>query len=269
MSNTSDQKVIAVCDFSERMKDVILHAVRMADMLKKELCLLAIWKNKTQKIQFQEKLLQTTRSLKTNLPAMQISSLLLPGSLREQMDKLADDYETVIVVVHQADVKSGLKAFRESTIAFLFVNGSYPEYLSYKNVLVPVDSRKATRESSLWASYLGRFNKSQVVLVFAKESESEQSAKLQNNLNFINKFLASLYVKHYSVAGKTSSWGIFNETLTRAPEWNGDVLVLAGSKYISLIDLLIGLPEEKIIRKAGNLPILIINPRKDNCVLCD
>jgi hypothetical protein len=33
--------------------------------------------------------------------------------------------------------------------------------------------------------------------------------------------------------------------------------------------LLIGLPEKKLILKAGNLPVLMINPRKDSCVLCD
>ncbi len=269
MPANSDQKVIAICDFSERMKDVILHAVRMADILKKELCLLAMWKTKEQRIQFQEKMLQTTKSLKSNLPTMQISSLLLQGSLREYMLALADNYNAVIVILHQADVKPGLKAFRESTIAFLFISGSLPRYLNYKNVLVPVDYRKATKEASLWASYLGRFNKSQILLIFARETEPEKADKLKKNLNFLKKFLSSLYVKHFFVEGKTTSWGIFNETLTRAPEWNGEVLILAGSKYISLIDLVIGLPEEKIIRKAGNLPILIINPRKDNCVLCD
>lgn len=269
MSNISDQKVVVVCDFSERMKDVIVHGVRMADILKKELCLLAIWKDKVQKNQIQEKILQTSRSLKSNLPNMPISTLLLQKSLQDNMARLTDEYNAVIVVLHQSDVKSGLKAFSESTIAFLFVNGSLPEFLRYKNVLVPIDYRKASKESSLWASYLGRFNKSEVHLVYASETGKDQANKLKNNLRFIKKFLSSLYVKHHFTPGKSNSWGIFMETLIHANEWNGDVMILAGSMNISLIDWIIGLPEEKIISKAGNLPILIINPQKDNCVLCD
>jgi hypothetical protein len=93
--------------------------------------------------------------------------------------------------------------------------------------------------------------------------------KLDQNLNFIQKFLSSLQIKHESVQGKSSSWGIFKETLTNASKWHGDVMIFAGSTYISLIDLIIGLPEEKIIRKAGNLPILIINPLRETCILCD
>lgn len=269
MANLSEQKVVVVCDFSERMKDVIVHGVRMADILKKELCLLSIWKDKVQKSQVQEKIIQTIRRLKSNLPNMQISSLLLQYSLVDNMEKLAEDYNAVLVVLHQADLKSGLKAFRESSIAFLFVKGDLPQFLNYANVLVPVDYRKASKETALWASYLGRFNHSLVHLVYASETDPDQAGKLKHNLNFIKRFLTSLKVTHHFIAGKTTSWGIFNETLTNASSWNGDVMVFAGSTYISLIDLIIGLPEEKIIRKAGDLPILIINPRKDNCVLCD
>ena len=85
----------------------------------------------------------------------------------------------------------------------------------------------------------------------------------------MRKFLSSLNVSCRFIPGKTNSWGIFNETLNNIREWNGDVMVFAGSTNISLIDLIIGLPEEKIIRKAGTLPILIINPLRDTCILCD
>ena len=269
MTNISEQKVVVVCDFSERMKDVIVHGIRLADILKKELCLVSVWKDKAQKSRIQEKVTQTIRSLKSNLPNMQISSLLLQNSLRDNMQKLAEEYNAVLLVLHQADIKPGLKAFRESRIAFLFVNGNSPQFLKYTNVIVPVDYRKASKESVLWPSYLGRFNHSQVHLVYAHETDPEQAGKLKNNLNFIKRFLTSLKVTHQFIAGKTTSWGIFNETLINAPSWNGDVMVFAGSINISLIDLIVGLPEEKIIRKAGDLPILIINPQKDNCVLCD
>ena len=269
MPNISEQKVVVVCDFSERMKDVIVHGVRMADILKKELCLLAIWKDKSQKGLFQEKMELTINSLKSNLPGVKISSLSLPKSLYENIDRLTNVYEAVLIIMHQSDIKVGLKAFRESSVAFLFVNGSLPEFLRYKNVLLSVDYRKASKEISLWASYMGRFNKSKICLVYASETDSDHREKLGKNLDFIKKFLSSLNVSHYVVGGNSSSWGIFDETLTRAPEWNGDVMLFAGSMYISLIDRIIGLPEEKIIRKAGNLPILIINPRKDVCIMCD
>ncbi len=265
----SEQKIIVICDFSERMKEVIIHGARMADMLKKELCLTAIWKDKSQKSEIQDKIVQTTRNLKSNLPDLPISWLLLQKSLRDNMQKLVDEYNGVLVVLHQTDIHWVLKAFQQSSIAFLFVNGELPRFLSYKNVLVPVDYRKASKETSLWASYLGRFNRSQVQLIYAHETNNEDAGRLMKNLEFFKKFLSSLNVRHQQIAGKASSWGICNETLDRAEEWMGDLMIFSGSSSITLLDLMIGLPEKRIVKKAGHLPILLINPRKDICMMCD
>lgn len=258
-----------ICDFSERMKEVIVHGVSLAGILNKELCLTAIWKNKEQKTWLQERLIKATQAVKENLPEMRISSLLLKNSLCENMEKLAWNYDAVLVVIHQYDIKFGLKAFRESSIGFLFVKGDGPDFLSYKNVLLPLDYRKATKETALWASFLGRFNRSNVQVIYAKETDKEQAVSLMKNLNFIKKFLSNLNVACQVIAGKSSSWGICNETLVNALKLKGDVMIFAGSTYVSMIDLLIGLPEKRIIQKAGNLPILIINPRKEICVMCD
>ncbi len=269
MANISEQKIVVICDFSERMKEVIVHGVKMASILKKELCLTAIWKNKDQKSRIQEKLNSATKVIRQNIPEMKVSSLIIRNSLREHIDKLTWDYDAVLIVLHQADIRSGLKAFRESSIAFLFVNGDSPDYLSYKNVLIPLDYRKASKETALWASYLGRFNHSQVHVIYAHETNKDQAEQLMKSLNSIKRLFVSLNVAYQFVGGKSSSWGICNETIANARQWNGDVMIIAGSTYISMIDLLIGLPERKIIRKAGNLPILMINPRKEICVLCN
>lgn len=269
MANISEQKVVVVCDFSERMREVIVHGVRLSGILNKELCLTAVWKSQKQKAHIQEKLIQATQAIKKNIPKIRVSSLLIKNSLLENMDKLTWDYDVILVILHQGDLKFGLKAFRESSIAFLFVKGDSPEFLSYKNVLIPLDYRKASKETALWASFFGRFNQSQVQVVYACETDKEQAVTLMKNLNFIKKFFSNLRVAHQVIAGKSSSWGICKETMTNARQLKGDVMVFSGSAYVSMIDLLIGLPEKRIIRQAGDLPILIINPRKEICMMCD
>lgn len=269
MQSVSDQKIIVLCDFSEQMNEVIVHGARMADMLRKELCLFGLWKNKLQKTQVQEKLVDLSRGLKNRLPELQISNLILKNTLERNIAKLVDDYNAVLLVLHQSLIGATLKAFRESSIAFLYVCGNSPEYLQYKNVLVPVDYRKASKETSLWASYFGRFNKALIQVVYAHETNKEDEAKLIRNVGFFEKFLNSLHVRHQLVAGKSSSWGICKETLNRSAEWKGDLMIFSGSSSITLLDLLIGLPEKRIVLQSGNLPIMLINPRKDICMMCD
>jgi hypothetical protein len=158
---------------------------------------------------------------------------------------------------------------KDSSIAFLFVQGISPDFLAYKNVLVPLDYRKATKDTALWASFLGRLNKALVQIVYAHEKDMEQANLIIKNLNFFKRFLSNLKVKHQAVEGKTSSWGIFSETLKSAGQLGGDVMIIAGSASISLLDIIIGLPEKKVISKSGDLPILIINPRREICMVCD
>jgi len=269
MAQLSEQKILVVCDFTERMNEVIVHGARMAGILRKELCLLALWKDKKQKPEIQEKLSHLSRSLKVNLPDLQVSNLILKGTLENNIIRLVDEYNSVLVVLHQNRIKQSMRAFRESSIAFLFVNGNAPEYLQYKQVLVPLDYRKASKETSLWASYFGRFNKSQIRIVYAHETDKDQAARLKKNIDFFQKFLSSVNVSNQLVAGKTSSWRICEETLENASAMHGDVMIFSGSTSISLLDLLVGLPEKKIVQKAGPLPILLINPRKDICMICD
>ncbi|HLN71704.1 MAG: hypothetical protein ACM3O8_05370 [Methylococcaceae bacterium] len=269
MSGNTEQKIVVICDFSERMKEVIVHGIRIAQVLNKELCLTACWHRKEQKPVIQDQLIRATESIRKSFPELRISSLLIKNSLNDNIDKLAWEYDAVLVILHKAMLKPALKALRESSIAFLFVQGDSPDFLAYKNVLVPVDYRKATKDTALWSSFLGRFNRSQVQMVYALETDKEQASLIQKNLGFLRKFLSNLKVSHQAVAGKTSSWGICRETVSRAHELKGDVMVMAGSASISLLDLLIGLPEKKIIQKAGDLPVLIINPRKEICMMCD
>ncbi len=269
MSSTFQQKIIAICDFSERMPEVIVHAVRMADVLKKELCLTSFWKKKEERPQLQEKLFETSKKLKSTFPMLNISWLLLEKSLKDNIQKLIDEFEAVLCVLHQNDVKWVLPAFQQSSIAFLFVNGEVPRFLNYKSVLVPVDFRKASKDTSLWASYLGRFNKAQISLLYAHETEPERTEKLTRNVNFFRKFLSSLNISYRNEAGKSTSWGIYEEAIMRKDEYQSDILIISGSSNITLLDHILGLPEKKLLKKAGNLPVLMINPKKDICVLCD
>lgn len=269
MARVSEQKVVVVCDFSEHMNEVIVHGARLADVLQKELCLLTFLNGRGDRNELFRRLSNLNTSLQTRLSTLHITHLVLKGSLRDRINELVESYEAVLLVEHQSKIGSCMKAFQESSIPFLFVNGNDPEHLQYKSALVPVDFRKASKDASLWASYLGRFNKSLIQIVYAHETKSEELQKLNRNVEFFRKFLSSLNVRHLLVAGKSSSWRICDEVLARAHEWKGDVMIFSGSSNISLLDLLIGLPEKKLVSKAGKLPVMLINPRKDICMMCD
>lgn len=270
MKNISEQKVTVLCDFSDSMNGVILHGIFIAAFLEKELCLLALSeKNNQDKTEIHDHLSEIAKTIKTKAKQMVVSTLVLKGSLEKNAERLTDKYDSVILILNREKIQVKIKALQESTIPYLFVEGKTTDLISYKKVILPIDFRKEMKETSLWASYFGRFNQALVQVIGAKETHHENQSRIKKNLVFIRKFLKELKVYYTIEEGLTNSWKIQSEVLTKSQKEGGDVLIILGSKNITPIDLLIGLPEKKIIKRAGNVPVLCVNPSKDLNILCD
>jgi hypothetical protein len=89
------------------------------------------------------------------------------------------------------------------------------------------------------------------------------------NVAICKKLFQKFKIEHKIFRGTKSSLQNSFEALELALSSESDLLVILGSSTITPLDLLIGLPEKKIINRAENLPVLFINPRRDNYILCD
>lgn len=259
------------CDFSESMNDAIVHGVRMAGIFKKELCLFHPLHNKgkAEKLAVQKSLSRIISKLKKDLPSIPVSSLTLKGNLANCIDRVAEQYDGIMLVLTSEKIKSKLPALQLSQIPFLFVKGSDSRYLCYSKTLLPVDFRTVMKDTSLWASYFGRFNQSEVNVLSATEKDKDNALKIKKNLKFIEKLLYKLHLNVHFKTTQKGSFGLPFEALDHCKKDGVDLLIIPSSKNISLIDLIIGLPETKIIKKAGELPVLCINPKRDMYILCD
>jgi len=262
---------MVLCDFSESMNDVIAHGVQMANIFRKELCLFHPLQNKgkAEKLAAQKALSEIINHLKKDLPDIPISSLTLKGELTDCIDRIAEQYDGIMLVLSSEKVKTKLPALQISQIPFLFVNGHQPESLRYKNVLLPVDFRKVMKDTSLWASYFARFNKADVTIFPATEKNKENATMIRKNVKFIKHLLANLKLGFQIKNSSKGSFGLPFDALQRCQDKQHDLLIMPSSKNISLIDLIIGLPEAKIIKKANHVPVLCINPKRDMYILCD
>lgn len=269
MKKISEQKVVVLCDFSGAMNGTILHGICLAAFLKKELCLLSFVVPGENKLAMHDRLRERARLVKQETGGMEVSTLVLKGVLEYNAKRLVDKYDAIILVLNKQKLPGKLRALQESPIPYLFVAGTDQDLRSYKKVLLPVDLRKKMKETSLWASYLGRFNQSIVHILGAGKTQAENLQAVKKNLLFIHKFLSDLNVPNIVEEGKSGIWRVQFEALRKAKNGQCDVLIILGSKNISPLDLLVGLPEKKIIKRSGEIPVICVNPTKDMNVLCD
>ncbi|WP_372948880.1 hypothetical protein [Mariniphaga sp.] len=270
MNEKKEQKIIVFITFTPADKSLILNGIKLASVFKKELCLVyrLNYKNSKQSEAFKNKLAEYTIPLKKEIPALKISILLIQENLREVPDILADDYEAILFVADAGQFKKFSKALTESPVPFLFVHSESP-VSSFKNIIFPIDLRKENSDSTLWSSWFGRFNQSEIIAIAANEKNKESQKQIARNVSLAKKLYLKFNIKHKMFKGQKSSLQNSFEALEFALSEKADLLILLGSSVITPLDWLIGLPERKIIRNSGKLPVLLVNPRRDNYILCD
>ena len=271
MTEVKHQKIVVLLSLNSGDKNLILNGIRIASIFRKELCL--CYNNSGKDLKEHEAIEENLSAylipVKNNLPGLKSSWLILSEKFKVLPERLADDYEAILMIAASGEFEKYSKSVRESPVPFLFVNEKSNVFSEFKKLILPVDLRSENKDSGLWCSYFGRFNSSAIVVVAANDKNKDDQKQVGMNLALIKRLFLKAKVEFKIFKGTKSSFKNSFEALDLALTSNCDLLVILGSLVISPIDLMVGLPEKKILKKAGNLPVLVVNPTKDNYILCD
>jgi hypothetical protein len=270
MSEKKEQKVVVFTTLTTSDKALILNGIKLASTFKKELCLVYLLNRKETKKsdRIKQKLTDYNIPIKKEIPILKTSVLVLNQPVREVPEILADEYEAILLIAEAIYYRKFSKAATHSPVPFLFTLSEAP-LSAFKNIVLPVDLRKETSDSALWSSWFGRFNQSHITVIAANHKNRNSQKEVSRNTMFTKKLFQKFNISHKIFKGRQSSLQNSFEALDFALSENADLLILLGSSVITPLDWLIGLPERKIIKKAASLPVLLINPRRDNYILCD
>lgn len=269
MAEKKEQKVVVLTENSPSDHNLILHGLKLAAIFGKELCFASLLPDGGDPEPFEQSNSNYMKVVRDRIPALRLSSVLLAGNPENYMDELADDYEAILVVTRISRYKALSKILRESPIPMLFIDENQTEIGDYKQVVLPIDVRKESKDAILWSSYFARFNQSTVRVVSAADKAKENALSVAGNLLSLKNLFGKFNLRADYIKGEKGSLQIQFEALDVARHSNSDLLIILGSSYISVFDWLLGLPEKKILNRANGLPVLVINPRKDMYILCD
>lgn len=270
MPDSKEQKIIVLTELNPTDNTLILNGIKIATIFKKELCLVYNYSKREKKdhLKFKDKLHKYLQPIKNELPALRVSSLLLSESWADLPDLLSDDYEAILIIANSKSFKRYSKVLAETPIPLLFVRPE-SKIIDFNRLVQAMDLRKENSDGTLWCSYFGRFNQAEIVTVAANDKGKQEKRELVRNVKLSTKLYRKFEIKHKVYKGIKSSLRNSFEGLELALASDCNLLVILGSSAVTPLDLLIGLPERKIVQGAGNLPVLVINPRKDNYILCD
>lgn len=270
MDQKKNQKIVVLITLTNADKNLILNGVKTADIFNKELCLLyrLSKKERNNRHSIEKKLDEYLISIKEKNQFLKTSLLITEEKLNDLPEILADDHEAILLVANASAYKKYATAGTRSPVPFLFINPEAP-VSSFHKIILPIDLRRENSDTALWCSWFGRFAKSEIIAVAANEKSRDSKRMIMQNVTLTKKLFQKTGVIHKIFKGKRSSFYNSFEAMDLALNTDTDLMVLLGSSVITPLDILLGLPERKIIGKAGNLPVLLVNPRRDNYILCD
>jgi len=264
MATISEQRVMVFCDSNEPPDDVIAHGVRLATIFRKELCLFhpLTTTDKKERNDVQDKLGKVIRDLKSQRVDLPLSILTLPGRLNDLVEKLADDYDGILLILTPENIKEKLAALRESAIPFLFTHGNSAQYLRYNRIVLTLDDKKSARDVALWGTYFGRFNQASIEMRVLRGKDEDERSAITKNLQSIRELLSGLKIKvrFIQMPGNDLSYEGTAKTFN---------FMIMANRHIQTTDDLFRFPEAELISQAEEMPVLCVNANRAMYILCD
>jgi hypothetical protein len=175
------------------------------------------------------------------------------------------------------NLKKARNGIRKSRIPVLTVGDREPEPEHYQQVVLPLDINCQEKELALWASYFpAYFHKNcpnipkeniSMHIIYNQYKDELLRQKVQNNIDFVTKMFDNLEVT-YELHPFTKVANIHRFGLQFAQKTGNSVLLYLMPEYYSLIDLIFGPVDNKILGNKEQIPVLCLNAREDNFVLC-
>jgi hypothetical protein len=265
MAKIDDQRILVWCNSDENLQQTIIDAVYFALKLEKEVCLFAHYKTEKEKTKLLSRITAFANIVKKDIPQLNVTTLLLTGNLVNLIRDLGEKYNTIMLCFGGNLSYQLLKAFYKSGFPFYFSRKKNQAGGKFKKIIIPIDFRNNTKDATLWGSYFGRFNQSEIVLLKASDKDPELKQKVDSIIAFVKKFYNQFIFNYWVNNSEKNSWAIHLEAVNKSVDY--DLLIFTGSLNVSLADQIIGPFEKRMIKKSLT-PVLLINPQKEMFVLC-
>ena len=210
---------------------------------------------------------------KENMPKDNVERAIKKASSKDEAGYKEINYEGygphgIAIFVETAkqsmfsNVMTIFKAFRGLRIPYVIIKENC-EKIDFSNILVPVTYLPEEKEKAPYSCNMGRFLRSNIIVLQAKDYGSKTPANVKAITAFYDKFNLRYTVRQAS----KDSYKVEKEAVMKAKAENAGMVVISTSRDYGLDDMIFG-PKEEHLFKIAEVPLMCINPRGDLYVLC-
>jgi nucleotide-binding universal stress UspA family protein len=258
--------IMATWDFTEKSIYALEHAVQMSKKINGVIAVVHIVKKESEIKEAESKMTDEVLQ-KFKDPDLKFSFVVREGSIFHTIGDLASELNALFVVMGTHGIVGmqkflgswALKVIVSSRAPFIVVQDS-PRQEVMKNIILPVNYKRETKECVSWTHFFARKFDSKFFLFRAKYNDSNFRKGLDSNMFFITKYFSSKGVRFEAqMAQGESDFG--EETIKYAKTVEADAILMMTTRDIGFTDYVLGPQEQYIIANSERIPVICINPR--------
>ncbi|PLX12551.1 MAG: universal stress protein UspA [Marinilabiliales bacterium] len=264
-----DHIILITWDFTPVAEYALQHGYKFAEKAKsKKIVLIHIIKNDKEYDEAFEKLSQVAKENqgKNNIV---IEPIVRKGSIFTTIAEVAEEIKSELVVMGTHGLRGmqkltgswALKVIVNSKVPFVVVQEP-PNETDLRDIVLPVDFKKESKEMLNWVSYLQNYFNPKFHIIKPNTTDVGFIKRIKANIAFARKFMDSKGFDYeiHTAEGK-KSFAI--EIMDFGSNINADLILILTTKNIGLADYVLGAQEQYIIANSSKIPVMVVNPRDD------
>lgn len=265
----SDSDTILVpVDFTETTENGLRHAISLAGIFNKKLALLhVVAPGKNFNSEKEEALTKLNALIdKYQSSGINMEALAEKGNIFDTIGEVADQKNAVLVVMGTHGVlgmqkilgSKALKVILNATKPFVVVQKKPIKTEGYKNIVLPIDFSKETKQKLMWAVELGKKFEAEFQILVAHESDEFIARGVKNNLAYAENFLKSNNCK-FNVH-QANKGDFAKETIRFSAQMEADLIVIMTNQEKDLAHYIVGPYEQNVIANDAQIPVMTLHP---------
>lgn len=271
----ASNNILVPVDFSAVADTAINHATLLAKILKKEISLLHVVESGllTSGKSLEQKEEEAKQKLAVLSEKIQkesgIASHIVTrrGNIFETIGEVADELNSAFVVMGTHGVKGiqhvvgsrALKVINNANRAFVVVQNKPIRDYGYKNIILPIDFSRETKQKLVWAAELSKIFDSTFHIFADYESDEYAANAVKNNIAYAENYLSTRNCK-FTVNKRSKDDNFTKATIQFAAANDADLIIIMTSQEKDLGDYIVGPYEQNVIANDAQIPVMTLNP---------
>lgn len=267
--------ILVPTDFTEVADSAIDYAIHLAKIFDRKIALhhvveKGLFDKKSlldeRKNEVQQKLSSLAERVKKE-SSVECETKISVGSIFNEIGNMADEINASLIVMGTHGVKGvqhifgskALKVITNSTRPYVVVQKKPLASHGFKNIVLPIDFSKETKQKVFWARELAEKFNSNFYILAEHESDEFAANAVRNNLSYARNYLldstTSVQIK-YTEKGSDFE----KETMRFAKQVNADLIIIMTNQSKDLKEYVVGAYERNIIANEEQIPVMTLNP---------